>query len=95
MKVKVELEESGSIDKNQLQFKDDYEYIAYLTNKISELEWQLEDQQQEILELKRKVHEYCEEIIRMNSLYQGKCEENKNLINQWSSQHCNQHKQIQ
>ncbi|CAG8704360.1 19741_t:CDS:2 [Dentiscutata erythropus] len=71
------------------------EYIMLLTNTISELQQKIEEQKREISELKNQISGYCEEIIRINNLYQEKREKNKDLVEQWNSQHCNQEKRIQ
>ncbi|CAG8712652.1 26112_t:CDS:2, partial [Dentiscutata erythropus] len=45
----------------------------------------------EILELKKRINEYCEEIIQLKGSYQEKYKENEELIKQWNSRNCDQH----
>ncbi|CAG8615851.1 23209_t:CDS:2, partial [Dentiscutata erythropus] len=61
---------------------EDVEYILDLTNAITELQLQVEGQKLEILELRRRIGGYCEEIIRLKESYQEKCKENENLTEQ-------------
>ena len=81
--------EDGSLENRGTQSVSD------LTNTINQLKQLIEEQNREILELKRRLNEYCEELTCTKKLYREQLEANGNLIKQWNSRYCKQDKRVQ
>ncbi|CAG8647589.1 7425_t:CDS:1, partial [Dentiscutata heterogama] len=56
-------------DESKIKGQENSEDLIYFINTITELLLQLENQKEEILELRKKTNNYCEEIIHLRESY--------------------------
>ncbi|CAG8814951.1 8728_t:CDS:1, partial [Dentiscutata erythropus] len=87
----VEFEKTSSQIESQENSKD----ITNITNVITELLLQIESRNGKIIELKRRINEYCEEILNLRDLYKKQYKVNERLIEQWNFQHSDWDKRVQ
>ncbi|KAF0535248.1 hypothetical protein F8M41_009704 [Gigaspora margarita] len=66
--------------KNLIRGQENSKGITNLTNVITELLLQTEIQNEEIMELKKRINEYCEEITVLRDQYQKQCKVNDELV---------------
>lgn len=91
----VEYEKTKSLlEASQQEIQQKSQLIVELNNQIVRIQKHLEDQKNEIEELKQKMqraHDYASET---QSLYEEQCKKNNDLIKQWDSRFDNQQKRI-
>ena len=78
----------------QIESQQKSQSIADLNNEVTRMQNYIEDQKNEIEELKRQLQRAYDNMSMMQNLYDEQCKTNKILIRQWSSRFEDQQKRI-
>ncbi|CAG8762942.1 26108_t:CDS:2, partial [Dentiscutata erythropus] len=93
----TDLQSSLKLERTEdpLRSQANSEDVDNFANIITELLVQIETKNVKIVELKKRIGKYCEEIIKLEDLYQKQCKVNEELVKQWNSRHSDRDKHIQ